>query len=427
VKSDAAKRRKSMLNVDQLPYLTADLPGVGGEMKQRPEDFVVEEVPLYEPSGAGTHVYFRVEKIGIPTAQAVQEVARALGRQKFEIGFAGLKDADAVARQMFSLEHIDPQRVQALQVPGVRVLSVSKHTNKLKLGHHKGNRFTIKLRSVDPARAGDVRAILETLTHRGVPNYFGPQRFGLRGDTWEIGRAMLRKDFAEALSVMLGRPSQLDRGDILEARKRYDAGDYERAAAAWPYMFRNERRACREMAHTKGNAYRAMRAVDQQARRFYISAFQSMLFNQIVARRINKLDELMPGDLAWRHPQGAVFHVEDVDKEQPRCTAFEISPTGPLFGHRMTEPAGEPGRMERELLEAAGLVDCEWFEDNKHRTPGSRRPLRFQPQDVSVKGGNDAGGSFIEVGFFLESGCYATTVLREVSKGGSPQMDADEE
>jgi tRNA pseudouridine13 synthase len=408
-----------MLNVNELPYLTSDIPGVGGVIKTRPEDFVVDEVPLYEPSGSGTHVYFRIEKVGLPTAQAVQEVARALGRQKFEVGFAGLKDADAVTRQTLSLEHVDPAEVQSIKVPGVRVLEVSRHTNKLKLGHHKGNRFSVRLRQVNTGRVADVRAVLEVLARRGVPNYFGPQRFGLRGDTWEIGRALIRKDFGEALAVMLGRAGSLDRGAILEARRAFDRGDYGRAASAWPYMFRNERRACRELAQS-GKPGKAVRAVDQQARRFYISAFQSVLFNQIAARRIHSLDILMPGDLAWRHPQGAVFSVEDVDREQPRCTAFEISPTGPLYGHRMTEPQGEPGRMEREFLESQGLSDCEWLEDARHRTPGGRRPLRFQPHDAAVEAGRDTAGDYIQVSFFLESGCYATTVLREICKTDEP-------
>jgi tRNA pseudouridine13 synthase len=417
-----------MLTVDQLPYVTADISGVGGEIKQRPQDFVVEEVPLYEPSGAGTHVYFQIEKVGLPTAQAVQEIARALGRQKYEIGYAGLKDADAVTRQMLSLEHIDPARVEKLELPGVRVLSVNRHTNKLKLGHHKGNRFNIKLRHVDPKRLSDVRAVVDVLANRGVPNYFGPQRFGVRGDTWEIGRAMLRQDFNEALAVMLGRASDRDRGAILQARRLYDAGNYYAAAPAWPYLFRNERCVCREMAKNRGRARNAFRLVEQQAKRFYVSAFQSMLFNQIVAQRINALDRLMAGDLAWRHPQGAVFHVEDVEREQSRCDAFEISPTGPLYGHRMTEPAGEPGRMEREFLETQGLTDCEWVEDGRHRTPGGRRPLRFQPHNGTVSAGTDDAGDYIEAAFFLESGCYATTVLREISKtpAGSEDPASDE-
>lgn len=408
-----------MLTIDQLPYLTSDIPGVGGIIKQRPQDFVVDEVPLYEPSGAGTHVYFRIEKTGLPTMQAVQEIARALDRPKYEIGYAGLKDADAVTRQMLSLEHVDPRVIEALEVPGVKVVGVSRHTNKLKLGHHKGNRFTIRLRCVEPARVEDARAILDVLARRGVPNYFGPQRFGARGDTWEIGRALVHKDYDTAVAVMLGRASSADRGAILDARRLFDRGDYDAAAAAWPYMYRSERRACREMARTKGKSYKVMRVVDQQARRFYISAFQSMLFNQIVAQRVNSLDRLMPGDLAWRHPQGAVFKVEDVAREQPRCDAFEISPTGPLFGHRMSSPDGEPGRLERELLQSEGLLGAEWLENSKRRTPGGRRPLRFKPHDASVSAGRDETGDYIEVSFFLESGCYATTVLREIIKSAT--------
>lgn len=414
-----------MLSIDEVPFLTADLPGIGGAIKQRPEDFVVEEVPLYEPSGEGTHVYFRIEKAGIPTPQAVNEIARALGRQSFEIGYAGLKDADAVACQMLSVEHIDPARVQALEVPRIRVLSVSRHTNKLKLGHLRGNRFHIKLRQADAARVADARAMLDVLVRRGVPNYFGPQRFGQRGDTWAIGRAMLREDYDEMLAIMLGRPGPNDHGAIREARKLFDRGDYAAAAAAWPYLFRNERRACRELAHHKGRSFKAVRAIDRQAKRFYVSAYQSILFNQVVAQRIQRLDQLFAGDLAWRHPQGAVFRVEDVDREQPRCTAFEISPTGPLFGQRMSEPQGEPGEMERALLAAESLTPDDWIEEGKRKTPGTRRPLRFQPAEAAIDTGCDDAGPYVEVRFMLESGCYATTMLREICKGSASSVAAD--
>ena len=97
------------LGVDDLPYLTADVPGVGGIIKLQPADFFVDEVPLYEPSGEGTHFYFRIEKTGLPTMQAIREIARALGRQPRELGYAGLKDADAVTRQSLSIEHIERQ------------------------------------------------------------------------------------------------------------------------------------------------------------------------------------------------------------------------------------------------------------------------------------------------------------------------------
>jgi tRNA pseudouridine13 synthase len=418
-----------MLSVNQLPFLTDDLPGIGGAIKERPEDFAVDEVPLYEPSGSGTHVYFRIEKVGIPTPHALLEIARALGRSERDIGCAGLKDAHAVTTQLLSLEHIDPALIERLSVPRIRVLSVSRHTNKLKRGHLKGNRFRIKVREADPARVADARATLAVLSRAGVPNYFGPQRFGLRGDTWQIGRALLRRDYGEALAVMLGRPAPEDHGVLREARELFDRGEFGRAEATWPRLFRAERNACRALAQTGGNNQRAVRAIDRRTRTFFLSAYQSFLFNQVVARRIRTLDRLLAGDLAWRHPQGAVFLVEDVAREQPRCDAFEISPTGPLFGPRMAEPGGEPGDLERTLLEAENLSRDAWRAEGGRSTRGGRRPLRFRPHEAAVEPGDDDAGPFLEFRFFLESGCYATAVLREVCKSealGGDDADGDD-
>lgn len=405
-----------MLNVHELPYLTADVPGIGGRIKTLPEDFRVDEVPLYEASGEGTHVYFRVRKKGVPTMQAVEDVARALGRPSRDIGYAGLKDADAVTTQTLSLEHIDPGRIEAIDLRHTEVLEISRHTNKLKLGHLKGNRFTIRVRDVDTGRVDDVRAIMERLSRRGVPNYFGPQRFGMRGDTWLIGRGVLREDYAEALSWMLGRPGPADYGEVRRARELYDAARHAEAAEYWPYPFSNERRICRAMARSNPDPRRAFRTADKRLQRLVISAYQSHLFNQVVAQRLDTIDQLVEGDLAWRHPQGAVFRVEDLDRERPRCEVFEISPTGPLYGYRMSKPGGEPGRIEQELIDAEGMQPEDWREGGRHRIKGARRPLRFQPQDVKVEPGEDEAGPFIELAFFLESGCYATTVLREICK-----------
>jgi len=412
----------TLLDIDDLPYLTRDVPGLGGRLKVRREDFVVEEIPLYEPCGSGTHVYFRIEKVGLPTMQAVHQIARALGVAARHIGYAGLKDANAVTVQTLSLEHADPARIEKLDLPHIRVLDVSRHTNKLKLGHLKGNRFRIRLREVDVARIDDARSILDVLVRRGVPNYFGPQRFGLRGDTWQIGRALLRGDYAEALACMLGRPSDRDRGDVRRARTLFDEGDYLAAAEAWPYPMRHERRVCKAMAKARGDATRAVRALDAQMRKFYVSAFQSYLFNQVVARRIDALDRLQVGDLAWRHPQGAVFRVENLEAEQPRCDAFEISPTGPLYGAKMQLPAGLLGQIERDVLAEAGLTLESWRQERDRKTRGARRPLRFQPHEAHVHAGRDDAGPYLELTFMLESGCYATAVLREICKKSFQEM-----
>ncbi|MEP0843383.1 MAG: tRNA pseudouridine(13) synthase TruD [Phycisphaerae bacterium] len=405
-----------MIRVHELPFLTASIPGIGGRIKTRPEDFVVDEVPLYPARGEGTHTYFRIEKVGLATLQAVQQIARALGRPQHDVGYAGLKDADAVATQMLSIEHVDPQRIASLTLPRVRVLEVARHGNKLRLGHLAGNRFRIRIRGVEPRAVEQAGAVLEVLSRRGVPNYFGPQRFGARGDTWEIGKALLARDWAEALALMLGRPGPDDYGQVRRARELFEAGDYQAAARAWPYPFFHEKRLCRMILKYKGNAERVFRAVDKTMRRFYISAYQSQLFNQIVAARLETLDELQAGDLAWRHANGAVFRVEDPAAEQPRCAAFEISPTGPLFGHRMTRAEGLPGQMEAALIAAEGTDPDQWLEGPAHKVRGGRRPLRFRPHEARVEAGRDDAGPFIEVAFMLESGCYATTVLREICK-----------
>lgn len=405
-----------MIAVHELPYLTAAIPGIGGRIKARPQDFVVEEVPLYAASGEGTHIYFEIEKSGLTTMQAVAQIAKALGRAARDIGYAGLKDAEAVTRQTLSVEHIDPTKIEALELNRIRIVRVGRHTNKLKLGHLAGNRFVIRIRDVDPARAGDAGAMLDLLERRGVPNYFGPQRFGMRGDTWEIGRALLRGDPETAIGLILGRVGPGDYGQVRRARELFDSGEYEKAAQAWPYPFNNERRLCYAVAKNGGQLGKSVRAIEPQMKRFYVSAYQSQMFNQIVVSRLERIDQLIEGDLAWRHPQGAVFRVEDVEKEQPRCQAFEISPTGPLFGYRMTEPSGEPGAAEQAVLASEGMKVEDWRQGTTFKIKGARRPLRFQPQETAVESGRDDLGDYIELRFRLESGCYATTVLREICK-----------
>ncbi|HUU82250.1 MAG TPA: tRNA pseudouridine(13) synthase TruD [Phycisphaerae bacterium] len=400
------------------PYLTADLPGIGGTVKHRYEDFQVHEIPRYEPSGTGTHTYFCVEKAGLTTEQAVRRIASALNVRPRDVGYAGLKDAHAVTRQVLSLEHVDPQSVERLDLPGIRILWVNRHTNKLKLGHLAGNRFTVLVRDADDFSVEPVRAVLDVLARRGMPNYFGRQRFGHRGHNAEVGLAALGGDFDEALAVMLGRPGEADTGAVLTARQHVERGDYLAAADTWPAAFDHERRACRALARC-GDARRAWQSLDWKARRLYLSALQSDLFNRVVAARIENLDRLMTGDLAVKHVNGVVFPVADSRTEQPRCEAFEISPTGPLFGRKMRQPTGLPFDVEARALAEAGLSPTAFTEKAAERMDGTRRPLRVRPQDAEADTGRDDDGPYVRIRFSLPPGAYATTLLREVCKTDS--------
>ncbi len=174
----------------ELPYATPDLPGSGGTLRAAAEDFRVDEVPAYLPSGAGPHLYVRIEKRGRTTPDALRALARALGVPERDAGYAGLKDRDAVTTQWLSFPAARDPDPAALEGPGLRVLEVSRHANKLRAGHLRGNRFAIVVRGGDVERA---RAAAAALAARGLPNFFGPQRFGSEGRNAAVGRAVKAK------------------------------------------------------------------------------------------------------------------------------------------------------------------------------------------------------------------------------------------
>ena len=167
------------------PYLTSHIPGIGGTIKESPDDFLVEEIPSYLPCGSGEHCYLTIEKRGITTLEAIRRIAAALKFPERDIGYAGMKDAVGVTRQTISVQRITPEKAMELRLEGVRVVSAGRHTNKLKLGHLKGNRFRITVRGVSEGSEMVIGSVLEILQNRGVPNYFGLQRYGVQ----EIGRA----------------------------------------------------------------------------------------------------------------------------------------------------------------------------------------------------------------------------------------------
>ena len=401
-----------------LPLLTADLPGIGGQIKCRPEDFLVEEIPLYRPCGTGTHLYALLEKTGISTPDAIGRIGHALNIHPSQIGYAGLKDARAVTRQWISIEHIEPQKLHELDLHDINFSQLDYHGNKIKVGHLAANRFVIRLRHLTvplPQALAVAEQILPVLTQHGVPNYYGPQRFGLRGESHLLGYAILRNDPREFIHVFLGRPIASDPPVLAEARRHYEKGEYQKAYDLWPVTAHNRRRALQALMRPDTTAARAVRAIDKKTKRFFISACQSALFNQVLAARMPNIDQLMPGDLAYKHISGACFSVQDLPSEQPRCQAFEISPSGPIFGYQMKFPLGAAAQIEQAALDVAQLK-TEHFRTGPYKIKGVRRPLRFQPRNTAVSTGEDDLGEYLQLQFELDSGCYATTLLQEITK-----------
>ena len=143
---------------------------------------------------------------------------------------------------------------------------------------------------------------------------------------------------------------------------------------------------------------------------------QSATFNRVVQARLPQLGQLLTGDLAYKHVNGAVFRVEDALAEQPRADRFEISPTGPLIGRKMTAPTDQAGAIESQAYAEAGSTPQDLGADGAERLDGARRPLRVQPSDATVTQGTDPHGPFIELRFTLPPGSFATNLAREVCK-----------
>lgn len=336
------------------PFLTNDIPGIDGQIRTVPEDFQVEERPLYLPCGEGEHLYVTITKRGLSTPDLVRRLSSSLGIKAQAIGVAGLKDARAVTTQMVSLQGVCPEQISRLKIDTtiLNVQTLGRHRNRLRTGHHSGNRFRLVIRHVAGHAAETVPAVLQQLSTRGVPNYFGPQRQGKGGENYRIGALLLH-----------------------DARRREKMS---RATRIW-----------------------------------YLNSYQSFLFNRMLARRIDHLDKVIVGDWAMKSDNGACFQVEDAEKEQSRADRFEISPTGILFGSRVSWANGEPGRIEEAVIAEAGATKEGLIAAAKAcGFRGERRALRVPLAELEWS----LGGNTLTLSFSLPPGAYATSVLRELMK-----------
>lgn len=414
----------------EIPFTTRDLPGTGGTLKQRPEDFLVEEIPLYEPCGEGEHIYILIEKRSMATFEAMGVIAHHFNVRHDAIGYAGLKDKHAITRQVFSVHAPGrkPEDFPMLQHDRMGVLWADLHTNKLRQGHLKGNRFSIKVRGADMSRALGARRVLDRLLKSGVPNAFGEQRFGVRSNNHDIGRALIHADFSLALDILLS-PTPEHTGAHLEARQMYSRGDFAGAYAAFPRTLHTERTVLRLLARGVEPKH-ALRAAGVRALSFYVSSWQSSVFNALLARRIadGSFATLSEGDVAIHLDSRNTFDVTPevlvASDTAPRLASIEISPSGPMWGPRMKRASGPIDAIELAELDRVGVTVDQLVEFDRAARgliEGARRPLRVAIADIDVEGGIDEHGHYVRCAFDLPRGAFATTVMREVIKPAPAQ------
>ena len=288
------------------PYLTSELEGIGGRLRATVDDFIVEEIPLYEPVDEGQHLYVRLTKAGLTTKDVEHQLKRLFQLPKGAVGFAGMKDKHATTTQTFSLNvgHQQPEfaaeaAARIEEALPVQVAWARFHQNKLRAGHLLGNRFRITIRDIDLSPTETLAratAIVDRIRATGLPNYFGPQRFGHDGGNLAQGLAVLR-----------------------------------------------------------GERF----IKDKWRRRFLVSAYQSFLCNCYLGVRIERQAflNLLDGDVAKKYATGGMFDVEDVTAEQLRYAAHEISFTAPMYGAKMREAQEAAGALEAE---PATLIESGW-------------------------------------------------------------------
>ena len=296
-------------------------PPARGAIRVTPEDFVVDEVTGIVPTGAGEHAWLRIRKRNANTQWVAQRLAALAGVRAVALGYAGLKDRRALTSQVFTV-HLpgrpDPDW-SAIAGPEVEILEVTRHHRKLRRGALWGNRFRLRVREIDgdPAMLGER---LARVRERGVPNYFGPQRFGRDG-------------------ANLAAAGELLQGGALEDR-------FQRGMA--------------------------------------ISAARAFLFNAVLAQRVaaGTWDAALAGDLVQLDGRRALFRVEAADADvESRVRSLAIHPTGPLPGR--PGRALEPGAAVRALEEACLASHRAWVDGlARLGVEAERRALRLTVRDL---------------------------------------------
>lgn len=334
---------------------------------QNTKDFVVDEIPLYEFSGSGEHLILTVRKKGLSTWQMCEEISERTGVKVRDIGYAGLKDKNAMTVQNISIPAKFAKTIESFSHPSIKILATTRHNNKLKLGHLKGNRFFVRLKKVNKTDAQKLSSALELVGSYGMPNYFGFQRFGREGDNYKKAKAMLQGD-----AKIRGKKMQNFLISALQS-ERFNAWLNRRI----------------EISHL-------------------INSFETKEISSTLGWQKAELDlikaqtqffKVLKGDVMNHYPYGKLYYAEDPLAEAKRFALKDCAPTGILSGYRSTH-----------AKDLAGKIEQEFFEDIP--ATGDRRYAWVFP---TVESGNYIEqNAHFELSFSLPKGSYATSLIEEL-------------
>ncbi|WP_232700882.1 tRNA pseudouridine(13) synthase TruD [Halobacterium wangiae] len=416
-----------------MEYYASDADGTGGRLRDAPGDFRVTEIEDFDvqPADADTSDYpwlvVRATLTGWDTNDFARSFANAVGMSRERLTWAGTKDRHAVTTQLFAIRDLD-----AADVPDVRnaaVDVVGRAGRGLQFGDLAGNEFRVVVR--DPEAPGQADAVSDDLREFGngdvaTPNYFGQQRFGSkRPITHEVGLAILRDDWEDAAMAYLGHPTEYEPEDSQRARAYVeDTRDWTGALDEFPGRLRYERTMLHELAD--GGSFRdAVETFPSNLQRLFVNAAQSYAFNRMLSERVERglpFDEPVAGDVVWfaesdapegvaRPDPGREQRVTEsrVDVMARHCERGRAFVTAPLVGTETEFAEGEPGEIERSVLDELDLEPSDFDLPGEFDSQGTRRAVLLRP-DLTVE--HDP----LTFEFALPSGSYATVVLREYLK-----------
>ncbi len=392
-------------------------PGIPGSIKNDPEDFVVEEIPIDIPKKIdGKYLYLKVRLRNWDNNRFLMRLARELGVSRKRITYAGTKDKAAVTTQYFCIN--TDSEYDGSRLGDVEILETFRSDRMLRLGDLLGNHFRIVIEDHEDC-GNDIKKITEDISCKGgFPNYFGIQRFGsIRTNTHIIGKYIVNGNIPEAVKRYIGDPEIDSESFRLEFYRTLDADE---ALKNFPMHLNFERTLLGHIAET-GDLQSAFSSFPVNLRMIFVHAYQSYLFNLMLSERINmsgNLSDVFDGDIAV--PVDSYFNPVvnegfikvtrfNMDKITRLSAMDRVRVTVPLVGYDSQLSGGVQGDIEMKILEKE-KVSPSMFRINSDpsmSSSGERRIVSAKPVDFNIPEKNT-------LSFALGRGIYATSFLREI-------------